>query len=68
MHQKNWMITGLFALIAAFGLYALTSSAATDKITPPVEKTTCCKTSVKDCKTKRVGEDVIHETLSRQFL
>lgn len=68
MHQKNWIMTGLFALLAVCGLYALTSSAATDKTAAPVEKTTCCKASVKECKTKRVGEDVIHETLSRQFL
>jgi hypothetical protein len=67
MQQKNWIITGLLAIVAMIGLTILTSSSSTDKLAP-TDKTTCSKLPIKDCSTQDNDQGIIHESLSRQFL
>ena len=67
MHHKKWILTGLLAIVAMIGLTILTSSSSTDKLAP-TDTTTCSKSSVNKCIPQDNDQDIIHESLSRQFL
>ncbi len=67
MNQKKWMLTGLVIIVAIISLTLLSSSSSTDRISP-TDNTTCNKLPLLECSQQNDDQEIIQESMSRQFL
>ncbi len=67
MHQKKWILPGFVILVAITCLTLLSSSSSTDRISP-TDNTTCNKSPFLECSQQNDDQEIIQESMSRQFL